>query len=128
MPNYRATINEFVAGDDKTLRFTVDGVPTSNVCIKAYLTIKADIEDADPGLVQKVITTGSVPGKGQIEDTGAGGGTAVLRFELEPADTAAIGTERRAFDVQMVLAGGELNTPWVGWIYASAPEVTEATS
>lgn len=128
MPNYRLIISEFVAGDDKTLRFTVDNVPTTNVVAKAYLTVKADVDDSDPGLVQKAITTTPVSGTGQIEDTGSGDGTAILRFELTPTDTDAIGVTRRVFDVQIILAGGELNTPFVGTIYGEVQEVTEATT
>lgn len=77
--------------------------------VKAWLTLKAypeGVNVADPGVLQKVITTANVPGTGQITDAGTADGTAVMRFDLTAANTTALGARTYAFDVKVKTASG----------------------
>ena len=127
MPNLNDFIEIPVAGDDFYVRKTVDDIPAGRVVAKAWLTVKADYDDADPGLVQKAITTTEVAGTGHIEDAGAGG-TAILRFDLTDTDTNAIGLTERVFDVQVKLDNDNVSTPFSGRAWCTKPEVTVTTT
>lgn len=127
MPNLNDFIEIPVAGDDFYVRKTVDDVPAGRTVAKAWLTIKAEYADADPGLVQKAITTSDVPGTGQIEDAGASG-TAILRFDLEDTDTDVVGLTERVFDVQVKLDNGNVSTPFSGRARCAKPDVTVTTT
>ena len=83
----------------------------------AWLTIKAEIADADPGLFQKAITTSDVPGTGQIEDKGTGDVDMVVRFDLKPDDTLLIGSDiLRHFSIKVKTTAGLFYTPEKGQI------------
>lgn len=138
MPTLEARVTGFLPGDDLSLRRTIDRdgggvadeVLADGVTItKAWLTVKADPTDADvDALVQKEVTTTDVAGTGEIEDDGTGDTDPVIRFDLEPADTAAIGTKPRPYDVQVLTSGGKLYTPERGRIYATSSQVTLSSS
>ncbi len=137
-PTLDAIVTGFVTGDDVSLRRTIDrdggGVSdealASGVTIaRAWLTVKAAESDADAdALVQKEVTTTNVAGTGQIENDGTGDVDPVIRFDLVPADTEAIGLTARYFDVQVLTNGAKLYTPEVGRIRASKKGITLDTS
>lgn len=87
MPDLTATIIDIYEGQDYEINRTITDVPAGDTLAKAWLTLKTSIDDADPGLVQKEITSVNVAGTGQITDTGADT-TGAVRFDLVPADTA----------------------------------------
>lgn len=120
MPDLDSQVRGIVAGDDISLRrtigFTATGFETGVTIDEAWLTIKTAEADADPGLVQKIITTTDVPGTGEIETDGTGDVDMVVRFDLEPADTVLIGSVLRFFDIQVKTAGGLIYTPEKGRI------------
>lgn len=123
-------------GDAVRRRVTIDraasGVPTGVTISKAWLTVKASPSDADPGLLQKEITTTDVPGTGQIENDGTGDVDFVVRFDLTRTDTLAIGEAavagERYFDVQVLASDGNPYTAENGRVACCAPEITQATS
>lgn len=127
-----------VEGDIRRRRVTVDfaaaGFPSGFTVSKAWLTVKAEAGDTDAqALVQKEITTTNVDGTGHIEVDGTGGADIVLRFDLEPADTLAIGTlddaERgRLFDIQFLGSDGYPYTPESGRVWCQHANITVATS
>lgn len=138
MPTLNGQITDFVPGDDFGLRRKIDrdggGVAdetlASGVTVsKAWLTVKAKLSDADvDALVQKEITTTNVPGTGEIEDNGTGDTDPVLRFDLDPDDTEAIGVSPRHYDVQVLTSGSKLYTAEKGRIYGGADQVTKSRS
>lgn len=103
-------------------------VPTGLTVTKAWLTIKADIDDDDgSALVQKTITSSNVAGTGQIEKTGAALGRALLRFDFVNTDTGALSAgEDHYWDLQVLLSDGQRHTLEGGMVSALA-EVTETT-
>src|ERR1035437_2386199 len=58
----------FTWGDSPTIRRNVVCPPGITVA-GAYLTVKTNQTDVDPGLFQKHITASNVAGTGQVEDT-----------------------------------------------------------
>jgi len=96
---------------------------------KGWLTIKDDESDADiDAIIQKEITTSDVPGTGQLEDDGSGDGDPILRFDLVPADTRAIGSTHRYYDIQILLsANSSIYTGEKGEIWGEG-DVTLAVS
>ena len=130
MPTLDSQIRDIVMGDDISLRRTIDfvlsGFLTGVTITDAWLTVKAKQADADPGLFQKAVTTTNVAGKGQIENDGTGDVNMVVRFDLLPADTVAIDTLLRHFDIQVKTNGGQIFTPESGGI-AATRQVTNAS-
>ncbi len=128
MPTLDSRITDVVVGDDLSIRRTIDfaktGFPTGTTINKAWLTVKSGIADADPGLFQKAITTTGIAGTGEIENDGAGDVNMVVRFDLIPVDTLAIGpTLLRHFDIQVKTTAGQIYTPEKGLI-SSVDQVT----
>lgn len=128
MPTLDSRIANVVVGDDISLERTIDfvktGFPTGSTINKAWLTVKAALADDDPGIFQKAITTTDVSGTGQIENDGGGDVNMVVRFDLIPADTLAIGPRLlRHFDIQVKTTTGKLYTPEKGLI-SSVDQVT----
>lgn len=130
MPTLDSQLRDIVMGDDISIRRTIDralsGFLTGVTITNAWLTVKAEPEDADPGLFQKAVTTADVPGIGQIENNGTGDVDMVVRFDLLPADTVAIDTLLRHFDLQVKTNGGQIYTPEKGRI-AGTQQVTAAS-
>lgn len=124
MPSLKSKIlGKIVVGDDVSIRRTIDreasGFVSGVTITEAWLTCKLNVTDTDPGLFQKIITTTDVPGTGEIEDDGTGDVDMVIRFDLLPADTVAIGsTLIRQFDIQVLTNGGQIYTPERGVISA----------
>jgi hypothetical protein len=64
-------------------------VTASDPLVLAWYTVKANISDADPGVLQKKVTTSNVAGTGQITADGSAAGTATIRFDITSTDTTA---------------------------------------
>ena len=132
MPTLDSRIDEIVKGDDISLERTIDFVltefPAGTTITDSWLTVKAAEGDTDlQALLQKAITTSDVPGTGQIEIDGTGDVDMVVRFDLLPADTLAIGNQiLRFFDIQVKTAGGKVYTPESGLI-SGFRQITLAT-
>ena len=127
MSIFTGSISAVVAGDDLDVTRTVTAVPATQTFTKAWLTLKALITDADPGLLQKVITSGAVAGQGQITDTGASG-TGALLFQLTGANTLAlpVGIDVK-YDIKVLTSAGKICTVEQG-LYLAAARITTATS
>lgn len=123
-----ARITRFTTHSGGTARFTVQNLPTGQAVTKAWLTVKADLADADPGLVQLTITT-TPSASGAIEAAGLGPSTdAVLRFDLSEANTDAIGANTdRWYDVKVLTDGPATGVVQFG-IWTQSAGVTTANS
>jgi hypothetical protein len=125
MSIFNGSITAQVAGDDLDVTRTVLNVPATQTLTKAWLTFKTKASDADPGLLQKAITSSAVAGQGQILDTGASG-TGQLLFQLSGADTLALPVGiNTAYDVKVLTSAGKVYTVEQGK-YISAPRITTA--
>ena len=131
MPTFGTVIHDIVIGDDVSIRRTINfastGFESGTVITKAWITMKAELDDADPGIFQKAITTSDLPGTGQIENDGVGDVNMVVRFDLLPADTIAIGLRLRHWGIQVRTAAGRIYTPEKGRMVCIR-EVTKAMS
>lgn len=128
MPIFNAVIGGKVAGDDLDVRRTVTGIPTAQTMTKAWLTLKRAVDDADPGLLQKVITPAPVGGVGHIVDDGTGDGAGELLFQLTAANTLALPVNQYiAYDIKVLTSGNKIYTVEQGR-YSSVPRLTQATS
>ena len=99
MTTFGAVIDQYCAGDDFEVRYTVT-VPRA--IAKAWLTIKhrnSDLDDA--AIVQKAITTVNQAGVGQIEEAGDESTKAILRFDFTNAQSTLIKTWRRNYDLKV---------------------------
>src|SRR3954469_5589099 len=95
MATLNGIITGNVSGDDIDVTRSVSGVPATQTLALAWMTFKTNVTDADPGLLQKAITTASVAGTGQITDTGTGAGllpvgTGAVFFQLTAANTLTL--------------------------------------
>lgn len=110
-PLKNVIIKDYVGGDDLSVVRTVANIQPGRTMTKAWLTIKAKAKDADPGLVQKIITTAPQAGIGQITDAG-GSGTGTLLFLLTPTDTQTtlVVGRKYAFDTQVKFDDGTIAT------------------
>ena len=127
MSIFIGSISAVVAGDDLDVIRTVTNVPATQTLTKAWLTLKTLLTDVDPGLLQKVITSGAVAGQGQITDTGASG-TGSLLFQLTGTNTLAlpVGVDVK-YDIKVLTSASKIYTVEQG-IYLAARRVTIATS
>jgi hypothetical protein len=117
MPNLLATIDGLVAGDDLDITRTITNVPAGDSLAKAWLTVKANAADADPGIFQLAITSVN-SADGQITDTGTGDQIAALTFHITAARSALLtpGTAY-LYDIQVkTTTGGKVFTPEVGTV------------
>lgn len=120
-------ITGIVAGDDLDVIRSVPGVPATQTLTKAWLTLKTNVGDADPGLLQKAITSSLVSGVGQITDTGALGTGAIL-FQLTGANTLALPVGTNIYyDIKVLTSASKIYTVEQGKYYAT-PRITTATS
>lgn len=94
-------------GADYTYIATVS-VSAADPLVKAWLTWKANLADADPGILQKAVTASNVAGTGQITDTGATNGLATIRFDIADTDTTALAARDMLFDVKVKTASGAI--------------------
>lgn len=125
-------IEGYVEGDDLDIGpKAVANVDPTDPLVKAWLTVKAKATDADPGALQKVITTASLPGTGQITANGDathGNGVAQVLFQLTGVDTLTLGAKTRfVFDVQVKTAAGKIYTALEGYLQLD-PGVTATAS
>ena len=124
-------IEGFYAGDDLNIEHDVENVTITDPLVKAWLTIKTSPSVADPGSLQKIITTTPVAGTGHIVQDGSqgnGDGTASLRFELTRTETATLGSSiKYHYDIQCKTQGAKIYTPEKGTI-VFLRGVTDATS
>jgi hypothetical protein len=132
LPGYDARMS-FVIGDSVSFTVPVGGVPVGDPIAQGFLTYKRAPLDADPGLVQKKVTTTNAPGTGQVLDTGTGTvsgqvGVGLLRFDLTPTDTLlfAPGGEY-LYDAQYKTAAGIIKTPVQG-VASPTAQTTVATT
>jgi hypothetical protein len=125
MTSFNQSIAGVVAGDDIDVPCTIKGVPAGQTLVEAWLTLKAKVSDADPGLLQKVITPVAVAGVGQITDTGASG-TGLLFFQLTQSDTLSLPTATRVpYDIKVKTSAGKIYTAEQGE-YLSTDRITDA--
>ncbi len=116
-----------VRGDQFPIRRTVR-LGTGAIVSKAWLTVKANKTDADPGVFQKEITT-IASASGQIEKDGSDGrGVAVLRFDLSSTDTLALTADQYYYyDVKLLFASGAIETIEQG-TFSPAERITQDTT
>lgn len=97
-----------ICGSDYTYEATAI-VDPADPMIKAWLTLKnypEGLAAADPGALQKVVTTTDVPGVGQVSAPGYDG-NGLVRFDLTATQTRALGQRDFAFDVKVQTAAGK---------------------
>lgn len=95
--------------------------------VLAIVTLKKDITDADPGVLQKKPTASFSAGVGQITDTGSTDGTAVIRFDFTAAELAALPARQYEFDVKVKTTAG-LFFPAASGRCELIPQTTTSTS
>lgn len=106
----RIDIKGKIAGDDLRVKVTVTGIPAGQTIAKAWLTLKTKKADADPGVVQKVITTG-------FTHTGTDPVTCTMNWDLSAAETALCKPQvSYEYDVQVKTNTGLIDTPIGGQI------------
>jgi hypothetical protein len=96
-----------IQGADYTYEADVSVNPADPLT-KAWLTFKNSPNDADPGALQKIVTTAASAGVGQITDNGATTGIATVLFTLTAADSAALTPRDFYFDVKVKTASTAL--------------------
>ncbi len=125
------SIRNYVPGDDLQIVVTVSNLDPSDALVKAWLTVKASEADADPGALQKIITT-TLGTSGQITADGSvaqGNGVATMNFLVLATESLALGTRRYVHDVQVKTAAGKIYTAQYGDFGPPAfPGITSATS
>ena len=115
MPNLQVVISPaHVRGNDLDITRTVSVIPSGQTAQDAYLRFNAPT--GGTLLFEKHITSTLVSGQGQIEDTGAGDGIAIVRFEITAANS-------------LLMTGGTptvpINQPYAIEIRTSAGKVYE---
>ncbi len=103
-----------VTRNDLTVQRTITGVPAGDTLASAWLTVKLNKTDADPGIFQRAITS-ALTAAGQITDTGAGDTQGAVEFYLLPANTSLL-TEGVGYhyDIQVRTTAGKTYTVEVG--------------
>ena len=95
-----------IQGADYTYWATVR-CSAADPLVKAWLTFKTDLTAADPGTLQKVVTTSNAAGTGQIVNDGSTtGGIALIRFDLTAANMTAFSPRDYLFDVKVKTNSG----------------------
>lgn len=112
MPDLVARIQQYVRGNDLDVTRTVTVVPSGQTLTEAWLRVNA--VSSSTQVFQKHITSTLVAGEGQIEDTGAGDGIAIIRFEITATDgllttggTVAAPTQH-PYGIQVKTSGGKI--------------------
>lgn len=113
MPDYAARIDPTVRGNDLDVTRTVSVVPAGQSLAEAWLRVD-EIAPAGTQIFEKHITPTLVAGEGQIEDTGAGDGIAIIRFEITAANSLLCdgGTDtspaEHPYGIQVKTSGGKI--------------------
>ncbi len=82
-------------------------VSAADPLVKAALTLKGNLADADPGALQKIVTTSNVAGTGQITfDGSATSGLAAIRFDFTGTDTLGLSPRDFWMDVKCKTSSG----------------------
>lgn len=100
-------------GDDRIgtiqgVDYTYDAdtrVNTGDPLVGALLELRNNLEDA-AAVMSKSVTTTNVAGTGQIENTGAVGNVAIIRFDVFATDTIALSPRDYFFNVKCTTASG----------------------
>ena len=116
----------FTCGDDVELQIEVPDIPTGQALMKAWFTVKRILPEADPGLLQKVLTTTNAAGVGQITDDGAGDTVGKVRVDLTPTDSALM-SRKYKYGVKVRTSAGKVYTAVYGDI-KGLPATTDAIS
>lgn len=115
-----------IQGADYTYTATVK-VLAADPAVKAWYTLKANLGDADPGALQKAVTTSNVAGTGQITADGSSGGTCTIRFDITATNTTALSPRDYFFDVKVKTNSGAFAYGAQG-IATAVQNVTTTTS
>jgi hypothetical protein len=108
--------------------FANANVSATDPLVLAIFTLKASLTDADPGVLQKKVTTSAVSGVGQITADGSTtSGAAVARFDFTAAQTAALSPQTYWFDVKVKTASGRV-LPDAKGIVTVTMQTTTSTS
>lgn len=115
-------------GDHITIVRTVTGLPTAETITKAWLTVKANLSDADVGALLQLEITTTPSADGEITDDGTGKETGALSFEINGTDydNLAAGVNYH-HDIQVLLSDDTIITLETGRVRWNA-QVTQATS
>jgi hypothetical protein len=126
MSDLSVQIAGFVEGDNLEIRRTITGLEAG--IETAWLTVKREpTQEDDDAVISKAITTTDVPGTGHIETAGGVGVDGVLRFDLMPADTRALGELKWIHDIQIELTSGKIYTVELGTIELTGDVRTTTT-
>lgn len=125
MPNHNDIVRGFVAGDDLSIRRRLTNTVAADPLLNAWLTVRDSKDDTTATVIflkGPIDTIGN--SSGIIEDNGSTNGTAIVRFDLGPADTRLVGIGFY-FDIQVRTVAVKTYTPIKGTIRAVG-EVTSA--
>jgi hypothetical protein len=107
------TIEQIIRGNDIDITRTVNGIPSGQTITDGWFTV---LQATNPftQLYEKHITSTLIAGQGQIEDTGAGDGIGIVRFEITAANTLTMagGTAEvptpHKYGIQVKTSGGKI--------------------
>src|SRR5688500_2269206 len=113
MPDYAATIDILVRGNDLDIIRPVSVVPTGQTLTDAWLRVD-EITPPATQIFEKHITTTLAAGEGQIEDRGSTDGIAVVRFEITAANSllcdpgTVAAPANHPYAIQVKTSGGKI--------------------
>lgn len=118
-----------VRGDACSIYRVISDLPPGITITIAWLMVKTGYGVADgSATISKEITTTNVAGTGQIEDDGATGGTATLRFDLTNANTTAVAADTvYVYGIQYKLSDGTVREFEHGTVTWAAEVVQDTT-
>lgn len=101
MTAFNRDLQVIVRGDTKQIARTFTDLPTGITINRAWLTVKATADAADPGLFQIAITTTATT-EGQITDASTSDGQLSMRFNINGTQSAAAAPDvRYLYDIQV---------------------------
>ena len=108
------------------IRVTVTNIPTGLTIANAWLTVKVNESDADPGLFQLAITT-TLTSAGQITDTGATDRTGVVFFTPTPTQINTMAAGRAYYgDIRLRYSDSQYR-PLLKFTMTPGEGITQAT-
>lgn len=127
MAKSNVRIRQFVVGDTWRIKRTYTGLETGVTISTVYLTIKTNQTDADPGLIQKSITTAATA-SGQITDASSSDGQIGFYVDVSKTESATLTPEvEYYYDLQGIGSDGAVYTFEIGRIRPRRG-VTDASS